>query len=222
MQLLILTNFDEGYHITLQYPKGQRPKTYEEAEDNLTCALYKISRRLKRQDKVFKYLAVTERGKIAEALHHHMIIEGDPDILAEVMRVWGPHMHISPMYSEGLYKELADYLLKVETKEELTKGKSRYHRSRNLQKPLEKTAIISGALKDEPIIPQGFELIRESVKSGFNEFIGIRWQKYLLREIPKEAAGHQNVPKSVTKENQKCTKRESIWTKLKKKIFGRP
>ena len=48
LQLLMLLNFDCGYHITLDYPKDSRPETYEEAEENLKKFLYKMSRRIKK------------------------------------------------------------------------------------------------------------------------------------------------------------------------------
>lgn len=220
LQLLILTNFDKGYHVTLDYPKGQKPETYAEAEKNLTDCLHKVSRRLKRQGKKFKYIAVTERGKKAAALHHHMVIEHDQDVLHELLDVWGQHMHISVMYEEGQYKELADYLVKVETKEEQTKGKSKYHRSRNLDKPLEKSALVEGQIRDAPFIPKGYELVPGSLINGLNEVIGVRYQKYMIRRLP-EAAGHHPDQRSAPKESKKCTKKESIWSRIKKRILGR-
>ncbi len=215
LQLLILTNFDKGHHVTLDYPKGSRPETYDQAEDNLRKCLYKVSRRLKKKGKKFKYIAVTERGKRAAALHHHMVIENDADVLQELLDVWGQHMHLSVMYEEGQYKELADYLVKIETKEEQTKGKAKYHRSRNLDKPMEKSALVQGQIKDDPFVPKGFELVPGSLVNGLNEVIGVRYQKYLIKRRPK-AAGH-----GAPKESQKCTKRESIWSRIKKKILRR-
>ena len=158
LQLLMILNFDCGYHITLDYPKDQRPETYEEAEENLKRFLYAMSRKV-RQIKPFKYIAITERGKKREALHHHMVIEGDPFLLREITRLWGNHIKISQMYEEGAYEDLAEYFAKIETKEEQTKGKSKYHRSRNLKKPTERSRIVAGKLKDEPVVPKGYDLI---------------------------------------------------------------
>lgn len=210
LQLLMILNFDKGYHITLDYPKDKRPETYEEAEKNLMRCLYKISRRLKRQNKKFKYIAITERGKIREALHHHMVIEKDPFLLDELTSIWGNHIKISQMYEEGAYKDLAEYFCKIETKEEQTKGRSKYHRSRNLKEPEVKSRIVAGPLKDEPIVPQGYELIRDSVVNGFNEFAGIRFQRYMIRrtESAKEI--------SAKKRRKRCRFWESI-----KKLFGK-
>jgi len=213
LQLLILNNFDKGYHVSLDYAKGMKPETYEEAEKNLTRCLHKVSRRLKRKGIPFKYIAVTERGKRAAALHHHLVIEHDADVLAELLSVWGRRMHISVMYEDGLYKELAEYLVKKETKEEQQKGKAKYHRSRNLKDPLERKGEIEGTLTDEPVIPKGYELIE--VENGYNETVGVRWQRYMLRKISAE-------PKKTKAAEQKCIKRETIWQKIKRKIFGRP
>ena len=53
IQLLILANFDEGFHVILDYPKDSRPTSYEEADKNLTRFLYKMSRKYKKQQKKF-------------------------------------------------------------------------------------------------------------------------------------------------------------------------
>lgn len=206
IQLLILANFDMGFHIILDYPIDDRPETYEEADKNLTKFLHKMSRKYKRQGKKFKYLATTERGKRRAALHHHLICESLPGIVEDIAAEWGNHIKIFKMYQEGAYKELADYFVKAETKEELTKGKSRFHRSRNLVKPQERREKRSGTFKQEPRAPEGYRIITDSIKNGYNERIGVRYQKYLLqRDGPRQQA-----VKSEQKEKQRCTFRESI------------
>lgn len=191
LQLLILENFDKGYHIVLDYPKGQRPETYEEAETILKKFLYKMSRRLKKQKINFKYIAITERGRKQEALHHHMIMQKDPFILEELTKVWGNHIKIFQMYEEGAYKDLAEYFCKIETKEEQTKGKSKYHRSRNLKEPQVRSRIVAGPLNDEPVVPKGYELIEKSVVNGFNDMIGIKYQRYMIRKSQREIKGDE-------------------------------
>lgn len=206
LQMLMLVNFDKGFHVTLDYPKDHRPETYDEAEDNLKKCLYKVSRRLKKKERQFKYISITERGKKAAALHHHVIIEGDSMILDELISVWGNHIKISQMYEDGAYKDLADYFCKIETKEEQTKGKSKYHRSRNLKEPLQRTAFAEGSIKDDPIIPDGYQLIPDTLVNGFNELIGVRYQHYTLKKCQK----------GTPKREQKCKKRESIWQSIKR------
>jgi len=212
LQMLMLVNFDKGYHVTLDYPKDQRPETYQEAEDNLRKCLYKVSRRLKRKDRQFKYISITERGKRAAALHHHVIIEGDSLILDELISVWGNHIKISRMYEEGAYKDLADYFCKIETKEELTKGKSKYHRSRNLKEPLQRVAFAEGQIRDDPDIPEGYRLIPDTLVNGFNEFIGVRYQHYTLKKTNEPKKCQISAPNGL----KKCSKREHIWESIKR------
>ena len=221
LQLLMILNFDCGYHITLDYPKDARPETYEEAEKNLKKFLYKMSRRV-RQIKPFKYIAITERGKRREALHHHMVIEGDPFLLREITRIWGNHIKISQMYEEGAYKDLAEYFCKIETKEEQTKGRSKYHRSRNLKEPEVKTRIVAGGIPDDPVIPQRYEMVEGSEVSGFNEYVGIKYQKYMVRKKPQPEKREQfdGNSKALTNGDSKRRKRCTIWEQLKK-IFRR-
>lgn len=220
LQMLILNNFDKGFHVILDYPKDSRPETYEEAEKILMKSLYKISRRLKKDGKEFKYIAITERGHRAAALHHHLIVEGDSLIIDELRRAWGQHMHISPMYEEGAYKQLAEYFCKIETKEEQTKGKSKYHRSRNLKEPECKVAFCAGSINKEPLIPKGYDLIIGSYVDGFNEIVGVRYQKYMLRKsqvgIKSESVGISRNPIS----DQKGNKISGIFKKFKGFIKG--
>lgn len=204
IQLLILANFDKGYHIILDYPKDNRPETYEEADRNLTRFLHKMSRKYKKQEKKFKYLATTERGKKRAALHHHMICENLPGIVEDIAAEWGNHIKIFKMYQDGAYKELAAYFVKAETKEELKAGKSRFHRSRNLITPQEQREKRTGSFKQEPRAPEGYRII--DLKNGYNERVGVRYQSYLLK---KDGPRQQSI-KSEQKEKQKCTFWESI------------
>lgn len=215
IQLLILANFDKGFHIILDYPIAERPETYEEADKNLTKFLHKMSRKYKKQQKKFKYLATTERGKRRAALHHHMIVDNTPGIVDDLTAEWGNHVKAFKMYEDGAYKDLADYFVKAETKEELTAGKSRFHRSRNLIAPLERTEKRDGSFNQEPKAPEGYRIIKGSLKNGYNERVGVRYQSYLL----KKDKPRQQVHKGNKKEDIKCT----IWESVKKigSIFRR-
>lgn len=204
LQMLMILNFDEGFHVVLDYPKDQRPQTYEEAEKNLKKCLYKISRRLKKKGIPFKYIAITERGKRAAALHHHLVIEGSSEITEELMSVWGNHIKFNRMYKEGAYKDLADYFTKIETKEENGKGKSKYHRSRNLKEPETRIAIMAGSIKDDPQVPKGYELLPETVSNGFNESYRVRYQSYMVKkEDPAPVRPAREEPKDNLKSVQK-------------------
>ena len=217
LQMLMILNFNKGFHVILDYPKDNRPKTYEEAETNLKKCLYKVSRRLKRKNKQFKYIAITERGKRAAALHHHIIIEGYSEIVEELMRAWGQHIKISAMYEEGAYKDLADYICKMETKEELTKGKSKYHRSRNLKEPIKRTRVRPGTFKDEPYIPSGYGLVEHTLINGHNDIVGVRYQHYMVQKEVEKRKTAARPSKGKSKRDKKCTVWESIKRLFKKR-----
>lgn len=68
--------------------------------------------------------------------------------MEELVTVWGNHIKFNHMYREGLYKDLAEYFTKIETKEENGKGKSKYHRSRNLKEPETRIAVMVGTTKN--------------------------------------------------------------------------
>lgn len=216
LQMLMILNFDEGFHVVLDYPKDQRPQTYKEAEENLKKCLYKISRRLKKKGIPFKYIAITERGKRAAALHHHLVIEGSSEITEELMQAWGNHIKFNRMYKEGAYKDLADYFTKIETKEENGKGKSKYHRSRNLKEPETRVAVMAGSINDDPQVPKGWQLLPETVSNGFNESYQVRYQSYMVKkEDPAKAAGAD--PKTILKGEQKREgdRKRNIFDKIK-------
>lgn len=208
IQQLIILNFDKGFHCILDYPKNEKPGTYKEAEDNLMKCLHKISRRFKKQGKRFKYIAVTEKGTRAAALHHHVIVEGYSEVAEQLIEVWGNHIKINKMYEEGAYKDLAEYIVKAETKEEQTKGRSKYHRSRNLKEPIVRRSLMTGAIRDDPEVPKGYHLVQDSLVNGYNDVLGIRYQSYTVKKEKKDPPHHP----------QKCIKRESVWGKIKKML----
>lgn len=215
LQMLILNNFDKGFHVTLDYPKDKRPETYEEAETNLKKCLYKISRRMKRQGKEFKYIAITERGKRAAALHHHLIVEGFSEVIEELISVWGNHLKVSKMYEEGNYEDLADYFCKVETKEESEKGKSKYHRSRNLKEPTTRTAFCAGPIHNDPVVFKGYSLVPDTLVNGYNEIVGMRYQKYMLKKDSKPVTKQKKVSEMGAESVQKRNPLKKIFDGIK-------
>ena len=76
-------------------------------------------------------------------------------------------------------------------------------------------------MKDDPVIPNGYEIIPESVVSGFNDFSGIRFQKYMIK---KSADGNL---KAILRQHHSIEvfKKKSFWEgfkkKIKRKIFGK-
>lgn len=189
VQRLILANFNEGdHHLVLSYPKDRKPKDFEEAQANLRKFLGKLRKEYKSRGYEFKYIAVTERGKTTNSLHHHIILEdiAKPNLntVQIVKKYWRGYTKFNSLYKDGEFEDLADYLVKKETKEEETQGKARYTRSRNLITPKPKKKVM--LRKKWPEIPKpkkGYELVKYSLYNGINPVTGYPYQHYTLRRI---------------------------------------
>ena len=136
---LIKWNFRErDYWITLTYPKDYRP-TWEEMKDHAGKLVRKMREKYKKQGWTLKYiyrLAIGSRG----GRHIHILINRESNektatdlIITDLWeQQWGHgHVNFRTTYSEGGYKQLAEYLTKPLEEWEPDEVK-RYHPSRNL------------------------------------------------------------------------------------------
>lgn len=191
VQRLILANFKEGdWHLILGYRKGERPASFEAAKDLLQKFLGKMRAAFKRAGVPFKWIAVTERGKRG-GCHHHLIIEDreDLDVKALVMKHW-PHGYrtFSPLYEDGDFEDLAEYITKEETKEE-EQGCS-YSRSRNLIVPEPKKEVIhSRRWRREPKPEKGWYIVKDSLVNGINPVTGYPYQHYTMKQARGRGGG---------------------------------
>ena len=184
VQLLILGNFKEGWHVTLTYAKEKRPKTGEEAKKILAKFHRRMKAKFKKAGFEYKWIAVTEIGGHG-AVHHHVILE---DIHTEtfttqkaVKECWEFQAYYSSLYEEGSYESLADYIAKKETKEDIPGCKISH--SRNLEMPKKKKKRMrSKTWMLDPKIPKGWMLVKDSLYNGVNPFTGLPQQHYLIVE----------------------------------------
>ncbi len=187
VQRLIIMNFREGdWHLTLTYKKSGRPATLRDAKRCVSKFLGRMRKAYKKAGYPFKYICVTERGKKG-ACHHHLIIE---DIAAPalntkrlVMEHWTHGTrNFSPLYEDGEFEDLAEYLTKKETKEEGA-GCS-YTHSRNLAMPVPKRERIHRKTwRKDPRPKKGFYIVKSSVVNGINPVTGYPYQHYTMRRI---------------------------------------
>lgn len=181
LQMDIIMNFTEGYFVTLRYSESSHPKDYQDADNTLMKFLRCVKRECQRKDQVFRYIAITERGHEHGHLHHHVLVENLET--ANIMRrSWsrGEVNHKKIYGADNAYMELSEYMLKDATKEERIKGSS-YHISRNLRQPTTKREIHTGTLEDDPTPEKGYEVLRESIRNGFYEPLGIKYQSYIQK-----------------------------------------
>lgn len=189
IQRLILANFDEGdWHLILKYRPGSRPEKYEDAQKNLKKFLQDMRKAYKKAGYEFQYIAVTERGKKGNALHHHLVIKdistNNLNTIQTVKKLWPGYQAFMELYEDGEYEKLAEYIVKQETKEEQEEGKSSYSRSRNLITPKpRKKKLYRKRWPEEPKPKKGYEIIRSSIVNGINPVTGYPYQHYSMRRV---------------------------------------
>ena len=180
VQRLIMANFGEGdLHVTLTYAKDRRPETPEEANALRAKFLSELRKKFRKAEVDLKYIGVTEIGSRG-AVHHHIVLNNpeEVDVMKLIQKAW-PHGHpfFSPLYDEGEYEQLADYLLKGESEKTAS-----YTRSRNLKIPEPKRETIrSMRWKDPPPVPKGWEIIKSTLFNGTNPVTGYPYQRYMIR-----------------------------------------
>lgn len=187
MQRLISLNFKAGdWHLVLKYGTKARPKTYEEAQRDLRDFIALMRQYYKGTGHILKYIAITERGKRGGALHHHLIIEDDAEIntVQAVKALWKGHAFFSEMYEHKDFKDLAAYICKKESKEELKPHKAGYMCSRNLIQP--KTVRIPerrSKWTQEPTAPAGWYVVKGSVVNTTIKETGLPYQSYTIKRL---------------------------------------
>lgn len=188
IQRIILANFKPGdWHLILKYRKGSAPESYEEAKAQRKKFLDRMREAYKKAGIPFKWIAVTERGKKGQVLHHHLIIEdidrGGINTVKLVKELWtyGNGFFVE-MYDDGEYEKLAEYIVKADTKEEC--GWCTYSRSRNLTVPVPKKEIIHHrSWRNPPVAPKGWYVVKDSIWNGINPVTGYPAQHYTLKKL---------------------------------------
>lgn len=193
LQRIILANFNKGdWHLILNYRPKDRPD-FREGKKRVKKFIDKVRAAFKKAGYLFKYIVVTEKGRKGHALHHHLIIE---DIQTEklntmrlVKKLWtyGNSIWID-LYEDNEYKNLAEYIVKKETKDE--NEWASYSRSRNLVVPqLEKEIVYRKCWPEEPKPKEGYYIIKDSIVNGTNPVTGYPYQHYSMKRLEKEESG---------------------------------
>lgn len=189
----INANFRPGdWHITLTYRPKERPNE-KEAQQNIKKFLDQMRKRYRQEGFNLKYIMVTEYKN--KSIHHHLIInhvnDGKKTTTDYVRQYWKGRGNpkFIPLYDNGEYKTLAEYLIK-ETEKTFREGsspvKQRYSCSRNLVPAKRKEEIRkSKTWKEEPAPRLGYYIDQDSVYNGLDKF-GFRYQRYVMIKIKPE------------------------------------
>lgn len=189
----INTNFKPGdWHMILTYKRENRPEP-EAAQKNIKKFLDKMRDRFQRRGFELKYILVTEYKK--KSIHHHLVInsvnDGKKTTIDMAREVWKGkgNMKLVPLYEEGEYQKLADYLVKEteETfREEGTPFRQRYSCSRNLIMPKPEIRMRKAKTwKQEPKPRPGYYILQDSLYNGFDK-VGFPYQRYVMVKLDPE------------------------------------
>lgn len=193
-------NFKAGdLWTTLKLPKGTRMQP-KEILDIKSKFLRNMRNVYKKRGQVFKYMYRIEIGELG-GVHIHVLLnklEGEPwtaDVVTEKWRkLTGGHVHYTPVYEEGGFKDLADYLVKPLPEnitgqltlfggEEEAKIFMKYDCSRNLSTPEKeeheyKRHTVRKLVEEGPEPTPGYYIDRDSIRTGINPYTGMTYYYY--------------------------------------------
>jgi len=176
--------------MTITYRKGDRP-AWQQMMKDIGKLLRKVRQKYKQAGEALKYiyrLAIGKRG----GPHIHMLVNRIRDtdrIFAEAWKLG--HINFKPIYEEGDYKALAEYIVKPAEDWEPPDLK-RYHPSRNLirKEPVRKV-IRRRSLCERtgepryPAAPKGYAVDKDSVLYGRNPVTGYFYRHYTLVKLDR-------------------------------------
>lgn len=193
-------NFKEGdLWTTCKLPKGTRMSV--EAIKKLRDKFFRnLHNAYKKRGQPLKYMYRIEIGERG-GIHMHVLLnrlDGKPFTADVVKEKWskltGGHVHYTPIYEEGGYKELAAYLVKpvpdeitgqlnLFGEEEERKIFVSYNCSRNLKTPEKepheyKRNTVRKLVEEGPEPQEGYYIDRDSIRTGTNPHNGLTYYYY--------------------------------------------
>ena len=204
---LIKANFlPSDLWVTLKYAKGTR-KAIGGVKADMRKFLDRLRRRYKRQDDMLKFIYRIEIGKRG-GVHIHILVNRTKtgkgaDIL--ITECWPhPGTHFTPIYEQGGYKELADYIAKPPPEEQADNEEADktccYSTSRNLVRPQPEKKeykrrtvrkLIGQIKRGElaKVAAKGFYIDPGSIQIGINRFTGMSYLRYTENRIKEIRSG---------------------------------
>lgn len=199
----INANFRPGdWHVTLTYKKEERPDP-ETAAKNIKDLIDKLRDKYKKHGFVLKYVHATEYKN--KAIHHHLIVnnvnDGASTTVDYIRKYWKGRGNpkFVPLYDNGEYKTLAEYLIKETEKTfraDDSPNKQRYSCSRNLITPPPECRMRKAKTwKLEPKPRPGYYIDRDSLYNGVDK-LGYPYQRYVMIKLnPTEEDWMNRKPK---------------------------
>lgn len=190
LRRLINTNFNEdSYHVVLTYDPAKRAECPEEAKRDLANFWRRMKTACKKAGTVLKYICVSEYG--AKSMHHHCVLDCGLDVkVIQACWVCG-RIKAFPLDDTGDYSKLAGYLIKQTCKTfrdpEKCVHKKRYCCSKNLVQPEMKVEVVKAdSWREDPVVPKGWSLVKDSLDMGVSEETGYPYQYYALIKLEEK------------------------------------
>ena len=203
LRQLINENFqDNDYHLIFRYFKNLRPSSMTEAAEEFRRYLRRVQYDLKKDGLELRYIWAVEVGKKG-AIHFHAIANRldltyftkqwrRQTVDGSGGRVWQKlgTVYCIPLWTDGQYKDLANYIIKQTSQTFRAMGGKRYNASRNLRKPKETVKQVNASTwRKNPKPPKGYIFDPSfPLENGVCEITGIPYQRYGLIRIDRQRA----------------------------------
>ena len=174
---------ENDVYATLTMKKELRPETMEDMKRIWRSFIAIVRKEYRRRGETLRWIRNIERGSRG-AWHIHMAVNRIPDTDLIIKKAWREqgHINLTPMYTEGGFRELAAYLTKTE---ETDKGmvESSFDTSRNRPLPEPKKKLLTRkSIQAEPKPPKGYYVEKESVYEGVSA-TGFPFRYYTMIRI---------------------------------------
>lgn len=199
---------DDNY-LTLTY--GEEKPEVKEADELFNKFIRLLRREFQKRGRTFRWIGRTEVGAKNNALHHHLLIpklsdnaREDRELIRELWHKYAPGslVKIIPLYTEE-FSRLASYFCKRSKYAEQTGMKQNYRCSRNLREPKEThKRVKANSWREEPVVPAGWMLDKNSLEVGVNPLTGTGYQFYRLIKLDQEEKHEEQ------EGTRRCKKRE--------------
>lgn len=189
--LLLCNFFPKDYNLVLTYPQNER-MTVTQAKATVVEFLSRYRKYCKANNYKPDYIYNTEIGGRG-AIHHHIILHSHKD-LEDIMELWeqasGGKVQCKGnwlLWDNYDWHGLAEYLIDRTKGGKLPDthipGERRYIPSKGLKKPKVTTERIEAKRWGKPRAIKGYELIKDSIRTGTDELTGGAYMKYSMRRI---------------------------------------
>lgn len=191
LRQLMNANFNdkEFWSMTLTYRKGEEPDSIRQVRNDAQDFVKRLRKCARLFGVELKFIYVIGAGM--HRRHIHITVNALPD-MAIFTGCWiHGHVNMTQLYSDGQYKDLADYYIKnaQDTREqEIKLGENpgqMYVTSKNLIQPTEEKRVVFGKFKAEPETMPGYYLDKDSVYYGITS-MGFPLLRYTLIQERKD------------------------------------